>query len=350
MASTRTREIALYILPDFTPTEVSSALDVFRITNQICGQSIYNWQFVSDTDRLVASCEDLFVKTTGFSEIGCSPDIVILFGGESCAAHSSALLSVARWSKSFGAQLIVLSDAVSVLADLGFFGNKTVSTHWDAPETEDECLYGTTFSRSIFNEEGRTITSCGYVATFDVITNVISEHVGKTVSTKVSEYLVANGVRTADSRQRASLVDRIGTYNVKLLAAIELMEDNLEEVILIGEMADIVGTSQRQLERLFQRHFAQSPSNYYKNLRIEKAKKMVQSTSLSISDISFRSGFNSAAEFSKSYKRKYGVSPSHERVLRGAMPPMSAMTGCIASLKIVTNGSSGPILLKNSEI
>lgn len=280
----------------------------------------YNWQFVSGDSHLVASGEDMFIKATKTSQLNSCPDIVIIFGGASCAPNSDTLLRTARWATRFGAQLIVLSNAVSALADRGFFTNKTVSTHWDAPETEDECIYGTTFSRSIFEEEGRTITSCGYVATFDVMTNVISEHLGKSVSTKVSEYLVANGVRSADSRQRANLVDRIGTYNVKLLAAIELMESSLEEALPIGEVADIVGTSQRQLERLFQRHLKQSPSNYYKNIRIEKAKKMVQSTSLSISDISFRSGFNSAAGFSKSYKRKYGVSPSYERTLRGAVP------------------------------
>lgn len=319
MNNTRIKDVALFVLPDFTPTEVSSAIDVFRVANQVCGQKIYNWQFVSGDSHLVASGEDMFIKATKISRLNSRPDIVIIFGGASCAANSDALLKTARWATRFGAQLIVLSNAVSALADRGFFTNKTVSTHWDAPETEDECLYGTTFSRSIFNEEGRTITSCGYVATFDVMTNVVAEHLGKSVSTKVSEYLVANGVRTGDSRQRASLVDRIGTYNVKLLAAIELMEDNLEEVVQISEMADIIGTSQRQLERLFQRHLAKSPSNYYKNLRIEKAKKMVQSTSLSISDISFRSGFNSAAGFSKSYKLKYGISPSHERTLRGAI-------------------------------
>lgn len=318
MYSTRTKEIALFVLPDFTPTEVSSAIDVLRIANKVCGHKVYNWQFASDDNHLVASGDDLFVKATKISELNSRPDIVIIFGGANCAASSEMLLKTARWAARFGAQLIVLSNAVSVLADRGFFTNKTVSTHWDAPEAEDECLYGTTFSRSIFKEEGRIITSCGYVATFDVMTNLISEHLGKSVSTKVSEYLVANGVRPAESQQRANLVDRIGTYNVKLLAAIELMEGNLEEALPIGEVADIVGTSQRQLERLFQRHLKQSPSNYYKNIRIEKAKKMVQSTSLSISDISFRSGFNSTAGFSKSYKRKYGVSPSCERTLRGA--------------------------------
>lgn len=320
MHKTRVKEVALFVLPDFTPTEVSSVIDVFRIANQVCGQEIYSWQFVSSDSHMVASGDNMFIKATKTSELRSRPDIVIILGGSSCAANSKMLLKTARWATRFGAQLIVLSNAVSALADRGFFTNKTVSTHWDAPETEDECLYGTTFSRSIFKEEGRTITSCGYVATFDVMTNVVSEHLGKTVSTKVSEYLVANGVRSADSLQRANLVDRIGTYNVKLLASIELMESNLEETLPIGEIADIVGTSQRQLERLFQKHLKQSPSTYYKNIRIEKAKKMVQSTSLSISDISFRSGFNSAAGFSKSYKRKYGVSPSCERMLRGMAP------------------------------
>lgn len=326
MHNTRTINIALFVLPDFTPTEVSSAIDVFRIANQVCGENKYSWQFVSGDSHLVASGGDMFIKAKKVSKLNSCPDIVIIFGGANCAANSDTLLKTARWATRFGAQLIVLSNAVSALADHGFFSNKTVSTHWDAPETEDECLYGTSFSRSIFRKEGRVITSCGYVATFDVMTNVVSEHLGKSVSTKVSEYLVANGVRSADSRQRANLVDRIGTYNVKLLAAIELMESNLEEALPIGEVADIVGTSQRQLERLFQRHLKQSPSNYYKNIRIEKAKKMVQSTSLSISDISFRSGFNSAAGFSKSYKRKYGVSPSHERALRGEVPAFAPLT------------------------
>ena len=50
--------------------------------------------------------------------------------------------------------------------------------------------------------------------------------------------------------------------------------------------------------------------NYIQNLRIRRAKEMLQSDYSSITDIAFALGYNNIYEFSKAFKKHTGVSPT----------------------------------------
>ncbi len=51
-----------------------------------------------------------------------------------------------------------------------------------------------------------------------------------------------------------------------------LMEANIEEPLSLDEVADYVGISRRQLERLFNRYLHCAPSRYYLELRLSRAR------------------------------------------------------------------------------
>ena len=78
-------------------------------------------------------------------------------------------------------------------------------------------------------------------------------------------------------------------------------------------MADDVGLSSRQVERLFQNHLNSTPGRYYLKLRLKRAKYLLQQTSLPILDIAIACGFTSASHFSKCYREGFNCTPSAER-------------------------------------
>ena len=99
----------------------------------------------------------------------------------------------------------------------------------------------------------------------------------------------------------------------KLVDVIELMENNLEEPIELDELATFVDVSRRQIERMFHRHLDCSPSRYYLRLRLERARKLLKQSNMSIVEISMACGFISTPHFSRCYRKHIGVSPRDER-------------------------------------
>ena len=91
------------------------------------------------------------------------------------------------------------------------------------------------------------------------------------------------------------------------------MEANIKEPINQADLAAYLGISTRQLQRLFKRYLNCSPSRYYLQLRLQRAKDLLQQTSLNILEITSESGFISVSHFSKSYKLYFGYPPSYER-------------------------------------
>lgn len=89
---------------------------------------------------------------------------------------------------------------------------------------------------------------------------------------------------------------------------------NLEEPIELDELANHVGVSRRQLERLFLKYLDCSPSRYYLQLRLVRARQLLKQTSMSILEIGAVCGFVSTPHFSKCYRGYYGVKPRDERV------------------------------------
>ena len=106
---------------------------------------------------------------------------------------------------------------------------------------------------------------------------------------------------------------RLGLRHPKLLEVANLMEQNLEEPLERTDLARSVGLSTRQLERLFRKYLHRSPARYYVELRLERARRLLQQTNIPIIDVALACGFVSASHFSKCYRDFFGKTPRRER-------------------------------------
>jgi transcriptional regulator GlxA family with amidase domain len=90
------------------------------------------------------------------------------------------------------------------------------------------------------------------------------------------------------------------------------MQNNIEDPLTPDEIAEVVGVSTRQMERLFAKHLGLSPKRYYLQMRLDKARELLRQTSLSVTEICVACGFRSPSHFSKSYRAAFNVAPSQE--------------------------------------
>jgi transcriptional regulator GlxA family with amidase domain len=75
--------------------------------------------------------------------------------------------------------------------------------------------------------------------------------------------------------------------------------------------------STRQLERLFRRYLGRSPKRYYMELRLQKARNLLQQTDMSVINVALACGFASPSHFSKCYRALYKTTPYRERGAAG---------------------------------
>ncbi|WP_371687512.1 helix-turn-helix domain-containing protein [Micromonospora sp. KC721] len=98
---------------------------------------------------------------------------------------------------------------------------------------------------------------------------------------------------------------------------IEFMHDNLGEQLTIDDMARAALFSKFHFSRIFQRATGLSPGRFLSALRLQRAKQLLVSTSLSVADVSLRVGYASVGTFSSRFTRSVGLSPTTYRRLGG---------------------------------
>ncbi len=95
--------------------------------------------------------------------------------------------------------------------------------------------------------------------------------------------------------------------------AIDVIKDNLTENYTVPEIAKMVFMSPSQLQYCFKAMFNQTVNEYILNTRLELSKQLLEDPAYYISDVVYKIGLTSKSYFSKIFKNKYHISPSHYR-------------------------------------
>jgi len=91
------------------------------------------------------------------------------------------------------------------------------------------------------------------------------------------------------------------------------MMANLEEPLKMDVLADLAGLNLRRMERLFNAHLGTAPAQFYRRLRLEKARDLLLHTNLPTLEVACLCGFSSSSHFAMAYQRQYGVRPTEAR-------------------------------------
>lgn len=94
----------------------------------------------------------------------------------------------------------------------------------------------------------------------------------------------------------------------------EIVESHIFSALTIPDLAQLTNSSLATFKREFKKIYQDSPANYIKNRRLEKAADLLKVSNLSISNIAYDCLFNDIAHFSSSFKTKYNLSPTQYRL------------------------------------
>ena len=99
----------------------------------------------------------------------------------------------------------------------------------------------------------------------------------------------------------------------RLLIVLMLIGDDIQRQLVIGDLAQAVNLSPGRLAHLFKSEVGVSPQRFVNNIRLQKAKEMLENGVRCIKEIAAEVGFPSVSRFCRSFKTLYGSTPSEYR-------------------------------------
>jgi AraC family carnitine catabolism transcriptional activator len=313
-----TETFGFLLIPKFSMMAFVSALEPLRVANRLAQRTLYRWEILSQDGAPVAASNNLALladRATG--DAGHYDKLVVVASFEPEAAYDR---TVAQWLRRLdraGVALGSIDTGSFLLAWAGLLDGYRATTHWESLDSFAERFPKIDVGSGLFIIDRSRFTCAGGTAALDMMLHLIRLRHGQQLAGAVSDQFIHAKIRDPQERQRMEPEVREGISRRGFARAIELMETHLEEVLGIDALCEGAGVSRRQLERLFQRHFRLSPQRYYLDLRLQRARALLQYTDLSVVEISVACGFGAAAHFSRAYRAWSGRPPSAERAARG---------------------------------
>ncbi|MDR6263911.1 GlxA family transcriptional regulator [Roseobacter sp. N2S] len=322
----KTRKYIFLLLDQFSLVPFSTALDTLRIANRFDKKLRYDWTIVS-TDGAPVACSNgtKIVVDMGLEDITREDTVMICGGLEIDQNSTKRVMNWLRREARKGVSIGGLCTGAHTMAKAGLLDGKKCTIHWENYDSFTEEFEDVQLSKSVYVIDGNRFTSAGGTSSLDLMLKLMATRDGEEIANWVADQCLHTNIRTERDEQRLSIPTRIGVRHPKLSTVIQMMESNIEEPVSPSVLAQDVGMSTRQLERLFSRYLNRSPKRYYMELRLQKARNLLMQTEMSVINVALACGFASPSHFSKCYRAQYDTTPYRERGSQASRNPGASL-------------------------
>lgn len=325
-------DISFLLLPGFSAIGFMSAVEPLRVANRF-RENLYCWHILSVDGAPVAASNGISLNAeAAFDAVKQAQTLFVVAGFEPLACYTGEL---GKWLKRLdraGATLGGIDTGSFVLAEAGLLSPAdNLTVHWEALSAFRERYPTLTASQELFEIGEHRITCAGGTASIDMMLDLIGRSHGAALASAVSEQFVVSRIRQRSDHQRMEIAARYGVHNRKLIQVIGVMEQHMEEPLAPNELAQEIGVTRRQLERLFCAALKDTPTHFYQQLRLNRARELLQQTDMTITSICVACGFESPSHFSRTYRARFGTSPRSDRHPLGAAGSATAAAAAAAA-------------------
>ena len=99
----------------------------------------------------------------------------------------------------------------------------------------------------------------------------------------------------------------------RMLKARNILERDYAAPPTINQLARLIGLNEAKLMQDFKQLYGQTIFDFTQNIRMDEAKRLLETTSKSITEIAFDVGYEYSSNFTTAFKRRFGVPPSVAR-------------------------------------
>jgi transcriptional regulator GlxA family with amidase domain len=312
------RRVVILAFPGVQPLDVIGPAEVFAGADAISGGGSYSVEVVAKSPDPIAvrgAGYSLLPKLT-MAKCGGRIDTLIVAGGVGVRAAEQDV-ELIRWIRSAARRSRRVTSVCSgsfLLARAGLLAGRTVTTHWAStdelarrhPELKVD-------PNPIFVQDGDVWTSAGVTSGMDLSLALVEEDLGRDIAVEIARWLVLFLQRPGGQAQFSSHLTTQLAERRPLRELQSWIADNLDQDLRVEALAERAAMSPRNFARFFGREIGMTPAAYVEQLRVERARQLLEDSADPIDLISTRCGFGTPETMRRAFGRRAGVPPAQYR-------------------------------------
>ncbi|NHZ89669.1 helix-turn-helix domain-containing protein [Massilia sp. CCM 8733] len=307
--TTKTPVVALIVYPNFSPFHFAVPYLIFNAA--LSEGPLFDLKIVSAGARPLVAERALTMHPDGGLELVDGADIVVVPGWDDLNAPPEPELAAAlRRAHARGAHVVGLCYGAYALAYAGLLDGKSASTHWMGEKD-----FSARFPRvrldmnALYVEEDKLITSAGTGAGLDCCLYIVRAYYGSKIANKVARTMVIPPHREGGQAQFIEQPMAVSTQDAQVNRLLDYLREHLGASHSIDELAARTSMSRRTFTRHFIKATGMTLVDWLVNERLQRARDLLETTSLPVEKISDLAGFQTPISFRQHFKKRFQVSP-----------------------------------------
>jgi transcriptional regulator GlxA family with amidase domain len=212
-----------------------------------------------------------------------------------------------------GVTLAAACNGNFLLAETGALDKRKATTHWSLINTFKQRYNTITVEpEKIVIDNGSVLSAAGVTAYFNLAIALVERYGSKDLALASAKvFLVDSGRKIQTPYQMFHVTKNHGDDEV--IQVQEWLEANYTKTVTLDKMTQVCNLTKKTLTRRFKKVTGDSPMSYLQKIRIENAKRMLESKKLAFNEITWRVGYNDISSFHKVFKSETGLTPIEYR-------------------------------------
>lgn len=318
------RRVVIVAFPGIQSLDVVGPFEVFASATQVVRHSQptaggYEVSVVSTLGGTVASESSLGLASAPLPNLddgSAAIDTLVLAGGTGVfeACHDAALMAWITAAAPQCRRVATVCTGTFLAAHAGLLEGRTVTTHWArAARLAADFPTVVVDPDPIYVRDGNLWSSAGVTAGIDLSLALVEQDHGTDVAQTVARWLVMFLHRPGGQTQFAAPVWAPRAERSAVRAVQALIEAAPGGDHRLPSLAAAAAMSVRHFSRVFADEVGDTPGRYVERIRLEAARRELETTSDTLEVIAVRCGFGTSETLRRSFQRRVGVAPDAYR-------------------------------------
>jgi transcriptional regulator GlxA family with amidase domain len=311
----RQLSVGFVLIPNFTLIAFSAIVDLLRLAADEGDRSRperCSWSVLApDLNAVTASCGlqvlpwETFDRPERF-------DYIVVVGGliDRNSTYHPKTLEFLRDAAAMGVAIAGVCTGSFALVEAKLMSGRKCCVSWyHFPDLIERYSDIIPVADQLFVEDGKFITCAGGLAALDLAAWMVERHLGPGRAQKSLHIMVTDTARPATGAQpQPPGVSAVNDPRVR--RAMLQIEQNLSTPQKVEDIAQGVGLSKRQLERIFRKVVGKSIQEFSRELRVFYGLWLLTNSAKTITAVATESGFSDISHFNRLFRATFGCAPS----------------------------------------
>jgi transcriptional regulator GlxA family with amidase domain len=208
-----------------------------------------------------------------------------------------------------GAEVASLCTGTFMLAAAGILDGRQCSTHWAAADVFREMFPQAKLAiEKVITEERGVYTSGGALSAMNLVLLLVAKYYDRDTAIYCAKVFEVE----FDRNDQSEFIIFSGqkNHNDKEIRKAQLyMESKVGDKVVIDELCSRFAIERRNFDRRFKKATGNSPYEYLQRIKIEAAKKWLETSRKTVNEIMYEVGYSDVRAFREVFKKYTGMSP-----------------------------------------